>query len=36
MLNYVKMILSKVSFDKLLFEKELKKSHRDLDPQRNH
>jgi hypothetical protein len=26
MLNYVKIILSKVSFDRLLFEKELKKA----------
>lgn len=26
MLNYVKLILSKVSFDKNLFEKELKKA----------
>jgi hypothetical protein len=26
MLNYVKLILSKVSFDKSLFEKELKKA----------
>lgn len=26
MLNYVKLVLSKVSFDKSLFEKELKKA----------
>lgn len=30
MLEYVKLILQKVSFDQQLFEKELKKSIRDL------
>lgn len=30
MLDYVKLILEKVSFDQSLFEKELKKSIRDL------
>ena len=32
MLEYVKMILDKVSFDKKLFEKELKKGLKDLLP----
>jgi len=32
MLEYFKMILSKVSFDKILFEKELKKAIKSLIP----
>ena len=32
MLEYVKMILEKVSFDKKLFEKELKKGIKELLP----
>ncbi|WP_234735956.1 hypothetical protein [Tellurirhabdus bombi] len=32
MLEYIKTILQKVSFDKTLFEKELKKAIRDLVP----
>jgi len=33
MLEYIKMILEKVSFDKNLFEKELKKAIRSLLPE---
>jgi hypothetical protein len=32
MLEYIKMILDKVSFDKVLFEKELKKGLKELLP----
>ncbi len=32
MLEYIKMILQKVSFDKALFEKELKKGLKELLP----
>jgi hypothetical protein len=32
MLNYIKIILDKVSFDKHLFEKELKKAQKSLLP----
>jgi hypothetical protein len=32
MLDYVKMILQKVSFSKILFEKELRKALRQIQP----
>lgn len=36
MLEYTKMILQKVSFDRKLFEKELSKAQRELRPKEKH